>query len=239
MSERYQSSSERLSECLRESENMVEEHIREKALAMTLFHDTHLDEAIARSPEEVFQRIGDELRFLDEKHTLNMGERFALALEPHYLGRIHVVELGRTTNPGATGEVDGLKNDYHNLYNWMNDHGILKEGEISRTEKHSRSLTTREPADPKAAESHIVIVRNRRLIREQLQHDTKDVRVQIGKRMVFAVPKGAALALLSRAEREGLSDNEAVSLFEETFIDKGTGGVIPIRTSYFLATDVL
>lgn len=239
MNEIPQGSPERLSVCLRETENQVEERIREKALAMTLFHDTHLDHAIARSPEEVFQRIADELHFLNAKHSLNMGERFALALEPEHLGKIHVVELGRTTNPGATGEIDGLKSDYRHLYEWLDAHGIIKEGEIPREKKDSRSLTTREPVDKKAAESHVVIVRNRRLIRETMHHNGKNIRIQIGKRMVFAVPKGAALALISRAEREELSDSDAVRLFEETFIDKGTGGVVPIRTSYLLATDVL
>ncbi len=239
MSELPRVSPERLSTCLRETENHVEERIREKALAMTLFHDTHLDDAIARSPEEVFQRISDELNFLDAKHSLNMGERFALALEPEHLGKIHVVELGHTTDPSATGEIDGLKTDYRHLYQWLNDHGIIKEGEIPRENKDSRSLTTREPVDDSAAESHVIIVRNRRLIRETMNHDGKDIRIQIGKRMVFAVPKGAAFALISRAEREKMSTSDAVNLFEETFIDKGTGGVIPIRTSYLLATDLL
>lgn len=242
-----------LAETIRMSENEREEAWRERYLSDNLFHPDHTKAVWEKSPENSAVLLALEQEFLHEKKGKNMGERFALALDDRYLGKIHTIELGSTTNPAANGAVDGLKEEYHDLLNWLKQNSIV-EDEMSRQES-GRTIELRTPVDPEAAKNVIIMVRDRPLIKAELEHDGRYLDIDIKKRMVFALPLMTARLLLNRfihklprsSSGDGIderyvpklfNDEEVLDFIESTFLLHGSGGVVPIRTSYLLATEV-
>lgn len=228
---------ETLADRVRESENAYEESLREQFLADKLFHDAHLMEAIAE-PHLYMDGLGRLQReFLDDKRGKNMGERFELALSDKYLGKVHVVELGSTTDPSASGAIDGLKDEYNDLLRWMQQHGIVKE-ELSRRQS-GRTVALRKPKLEEAQSELAVMIRSRTLINTTIEHDAKQVGIGIAKRMVFSVPIKTLHALNAGTEDKNFTFNDERSLqIIETMLHHGTGGIKPIRTAYYLATDI-
>lgn len=231
-----------LVETVRATENEVEEAWRDSKLAMFLFHDDHLNRSISAHEEisddtietrhyRLFQLEQD---FLQDKKFKDMSERFDLALDPKYLGAIHVVELGTTTNPGLNGEVDGLKHQYNSLLKHMKNAGIPVT-EMERS-KSGRNLSIRRPVLPEAADKYAVMVRNRPLINTKFEYDGAQVSVGIAKRMIFSVPLPSLKPLL--AIDEDINSEAVQRTVEERFLAQGWECVMPIRTSYYLATTV-
>lgn len=224
---------EALLEDVRASENKVEEAWRERFLAEHLFHDSFSAETAALSPYDGIRYAELERAFLDEKRGKNMGERFELAISDKYLGKIHIVELGNTTNPGVSGEVDGLKAEYRDLLGWMIQEGIV-ENEIPR-QRSDRNVSLRAPALREARDQVQIMVRNRRLVKTTLEHEGGKLSIAIAKRMVFSLPTSTTSALHARFH--SATSEQALEFIETTFLHHGSGGVQPIRTSYYLATD--
>lgn len=233
MSEFIASDPEALIAAVRESENEREENWREKFLAENLFHNAHLDEVLEETEDRILL-LNLEHQFLQDKQHKNMGERFDLALSNKYLGKIHVVELGRTTNPGTNGEVDGLKSEYNDLLRWMQQEGIV-ERELTRQES-GRSVSVRKPVLPGASDRLVIMVRNRPLIQSKLVHKDQELDIAIAKRMVFSLPRESIKPLLNINAK--LCGEEVHEIIEERFLKNGWGGVQPIRTAYYLATDL-
>ena len=228
---------ETLIDAVRRSENEYEESLREAFLADKLFHDEHLMQAL-ENPAVYLDGLGRLQReFLDEKRGLNMGERFALALSDKYLGKVHVVELGNTTNPGASGEIDGLKDEYRDLLRWMIEHGLV-ENEMSSAQS-GRSVGLRKPILPEAAGQLTIMIRNRPLIHSTIEHAGKSIGLAIAKRMVFSMPLRTVHALNAGTVQKNFKFEDQRSLeIIETMLHHGTGGITPIRTAYYLATEL-
>jgi hypothetical protein len=226
--------SEALIETVRTSENLKEESWRERFLAENLFHTEHLEEVFSKSDDDKILLLQLENEFLNEKSGKNMGERFALAISDKYLGKIHVVELGRTTNPGINGEIDGLKDQYRDLLRWMKTEGIVDD-EMSRAES-GRNISTRKPVEEEAADKLAIMVRNRPLINTTIEHEGTKLNIAIAKRMVFGLPRNALKAIF--AIDEDLNSEKTQQFIEERYLKNGWGGVVPIRTAYYLATQL-
>lgn len=228
---------EKLIDLVRRSENEYEESLREAFLADKLFHDEHLMQAL-ENPALYMDGLGRLQReFLDDKRGLNMGERFDLALSDKYLGKVHVVELGNTTNPGASGEIDGLKDEYRDLLGWMIHHGLVDD-EMASSES-GRSVGLRKPILPEAANCLTVMIRNRPLIHTSIEQADKKVDIAIAKRMVFSMPLQTIHALNAGTEQKNFNFNDSRSLqMIETMLHHGTGGITPIRTAYYLSTEL-
>ena len=228
---------ETLIESVRRTENEYEETLREVFLADKLFHDSHLMQAIAE-PHLYMDELGRLQReFLENKRGKNMGERFEMALSDRYLGKVHVVELGSTTNPAGSGAIDGLKDDYHDLLNWMIQNDIV-DNELPRR-RSGRTVSLRKPQCPSAAGDLAIMVRNRPLINSAIVHKGHEVGIGIAKRMVFSMPLNTLYALNAGTETKNLAFNDERSLeLIETMLHHGTGGIKPIRTAYYLATEV-
>jgi hypothetical protein len=234
MSEFGVRSPEALTDRVRETENEYEERMTESVLADTLFHTEFVDEVLLNSPEDRIRLLALEHEFLEEKRGKNMGERFELALSDKYLGKIHVVELGKTTNPGATGEIDGLKDDYRMFLRWMIEHDVV-EKELDRSES-KRTIRCRQPRIAEAAGQLVICERNRPLIRTNIIHDGARVDIAINKRMIFSLPAQTAVALKGRFQGDEIRDEQTLDFIESYFLHHGSGGVRPIRTAYYLAT---
>ena len=222
---------------MRTSENEYEESLREAFLADKLFHDEHLMQAL-ENPGLLMDDLAHLQRdFLEEKRGKNMGERFALALSDKYLGKVHVVELGNTTNPGASGEIDGLKDEYRDLLSWMIQHGVVDD-EMSRKDSN-RSVGMRKPIHPDAEGKLVIMIRNRPLIHTTIEHELNKVEIGIAKRMVFSMPIETVRALNAGTEHKNFSFNDDRTLeLIETMLHHGTAGIKPIRTTYYLATEL-
>lgn len=237
---------------VRESENKKEEAWEELYLAENLFHRKFFD-ATLESSEDRIRLLSLEEEFLSEKRGKNMGERFNLAISDKYLGKIHVVELGRTTNPGANGEVDGLKSQYHDFLKWLKDNGIV-ENELGRMEtpeemekrlakypdstphlENRRNLSARAPVIPDAEDRFAIMVRNRRLIEASLEHDGRRLDIAVSKRMVFGMPLQAVAAINSM--HGGFKSDLALTHVEQ-LLEHAPSAITPIRTAYYLATDI-
>lgn len=228
---------ETLIDSVRRTENEYEDSLREAFLADKLFHDEHLMQAL-ENPALYMDGLGRLQReFLDEKRGLNMGERFDLALSDKYLGKVHVVELGNTTNPGVSGEIDGLKDEYRDLLRWMMDHGLV-DGEMTCAES-GRNVGLRKPILPDAVGHLAIMIRNRPLIQTTIEHRDRRVGMGIAKRMVFSMPLQTLHALNAGTERKDFTfeDERSLELIEK-MLANGTGGIKPIRTSYYLATEL-
>ena len=228
---------ELLIESVRQHENEYEESLREAFLADKLFHDEHLMQALEH-PALYMDGLGRlQQEFLAEKRGLNMSERFALALSDKYIGKVHVVELGNTTNPGASGEIDGLKDEYRDLLHWMVKNGLV-DGEM-KSAGSGRTVGMRKPRLPEAENKLMIMIRNRPLIHASIENNQHNVGLGIAKRMVFSVPLETVHALNAGTPNKDFKFNDPRSLeMIETMLQHGTGGIKPIRTSYYLATEL-
>ena len=225
---------EYVQESVRKSENEVEEAWREDFLSRHLFHYARLDSMYPGEigDSAVLHRL--EQDFLEDKRHLNMGERFALALSEKYLGKIHVVDLGSTSQPDNSGAIDGLRSQYNDLLQWMIQNGIV-DAELSRQDSR-RTISMRPPRLAEHATQIMVVVRNRPLIDTEIEHNGQKIKIMIAKRMVFGMPTQAARALTTR---DRLLEEESTKEIIETQLQHGSGGVHPIRTAYYLATDII
>ncbi|GEM_PF-1906633 len=235
MSEFVVRTTEELVKAVHDSENEIEESHREDRLMRVLFHDDHHD--VMSELEWLGALELEQLRrdFLEEKRDKNMGERFEMALSPKYLGKIHVVELGMTTEPSADGGIDGLKKDYRDILKFMTDNKIV-ERELSRSES-GRWLDFRNPVLDEAKGKLVVVGRNRPLIDTTIEHGGKVVAVHMLKRMVFSMPMTNFHLLVQRGG--GKLESERALEVLETQLNHGSGGIAPIRTTYYLATDLV
>lgn len=230
---------EALAEEVRASENTVEDNWREAFLADKLFHFEHLFDVFCEPKlgEDYLEKLKKD--FLEEKRGLNVGERFALAISDKYLGKLHVVELGRSTDPSISGDVDGLKDEYRELLGWMVEKDIVKD-ELPRRES-GRRVGWREPNLPEAQPKLKIMVRNRPLIHTSIEHNDKKLSLAIAKRMVFSLPMESFLAL-NPAENADMKQkvftNERSLELVELMLEHHSGGVRPIRTAYYLFTDI-
>lgn len=226
-----------LIEAVRANENEVEESWREEFLAKNLFHAKHLDHTLASGNYNTHSLPLLEHDFLTEKQGKNMGERFELALSDKYLGKIHVVELGKTKDPGLDGAIDGLKGEYNDLLSWMKSVGIV-EKELERSES-GRDISERNPVTDYARGKLVIAVRNRPLIDTEHVHNGRTISIRIAKRMVFSMPIQTRVAVLARCGSNELKGDRVVEFVENMFLSNGAGGIQPIRTAYYLATEVL
>lgn len=231
---------ETLVEGIRIEQNEIEEHLEQQFLSEALFHNDYqmslADELASRGEYvDVLGRLQGE--FLKDKKGKNMGERFELALSEKYLGKIDVVELGSTDQPGRFNSIDGLKHEYLDLLSWMKSNGLVDD-ELSRQESQ-RFISLR---NSRVSPDHLVVSRNRPLVKTAIASTRGDEKITLGivKRMTFALPNRTAALLATLGGDEGtaverLNDDRALERLE-FMLDEANGGIIPIRTSYYLSS---
>lgn len=234
-----------LFELVRLRENEIERMRDDIYLEAHLFHDHHLDESLTNSPEDQIKLLHLEHEFLREKkqkviengveRDQNMGDLFALAIQEKYLDKIHVVELGRTENPGENGEVDGLKIQYRQFRDWLIMQGHIKE-DLSR-ENSGRTIRVRKPVMLEASDKLAIVERDRPLINTVIDVRGEKVAVKIGKRMVFSIPLPTIGGIYHAHDRQ-LNSEEALRAVEN-LLDHTRDCIHPIATSYHLKTYVL
>lgn len=222
-------------EMVKNAENLAEDQLRDQNLADLLFHK-HLDGAFS---DDELQKI--EREFLEAKRGLNMGQRMELALSPRFLGVINVVELGLSENPSQSGEVDGLKKQYHQLLNWMERNG-WSINELPRNSTNRRVIVS----PSRASTGYRIVSRTRELLDTSTFVDQpidgevtykRQVDISIAKRMVFAIPTAMHEAIKKFCDGEDPDDpeaNEKVNLKIEEFMDNKYKKIHPIRTAYYL-----
>lgn len=222
---------ERLLAQVRDEQNALEDRLRENFLANNFYHD-HLLAGFFDS--EGYGGGLDELpalhnEFMKEKRDKNMGERFAMALSDKYLDKVHVVELGLSTNPSNRGEVDSLKHEWQDLKHWMQLNGLI-EDELSR-DQSGRVLELRRST---VAPDHIVMVRTRPLVRTTID----GVSIMIWKRMVFSAPEKLCHMVANLTQDEYLKSEASLQLFEQYMEPSSplNAQLGSIRTSYYLAS---
>lgn len=210
---------------------------RREILRPVLFHEHGYSETEQRNIEATF---------LTEKEGKNMGEVMDMALRPPNLGVIRVVELGKTDHPGRNGEIDGLKNQYRNLLRGMKRDGWLTE-DLPRLPT-TRQMIIQPPMD-NFPDIHLVtrlrmLIDTRQNITNQIgdKHYEDEVDIKLAKRMVFGMHKDG----VNKACREtGYSfyhpDYPYEDLIQEIekYMDSRDASIIPIRTEYFLETQII
>jgi hypothetical protein len=217
-----------IAERIRASENKIEDELRERHLSQVLFQRSVIDAIEDLSARGALIFLEEE--FLKDKKGKSMQERFMLAFDPKYFGKVHVIELGMTEHPASDGEVDGLKQEFRDLLSWVRSKGFMLD-EIP-LEQSGRALSSRQALESGANSDLLIIGRNRPLVDSIVQVDDKKVDLKIAKRMVFALPSLTG-ALLKKMEDRGLP------FLEQTLLKHGTGGIIPIRTAYYLSTSII
>jgi hypothetical protein len=239
---------EAILQALHDAINKTEDKLRHDSFEDLLFHGHYITQNYTD-----FANI-DELRaqFLAEKKERDFAGRFDMALDPKYLGRIRVVELGLTTKPGENGEFDALKSEYMKLKDWMIQMGIIDD-ELPR-EKSGRFYEV--SVEQSITMSRLIVARMRPLVSQTITvtdplGGDKDVRIDIAKRMVFNLPKQHMQILAQRYGAQFDGDgpqglSEITRTLNETdlkdHIDGLLGHFAPIasnRTSYFMHTEVL
>lgn len=218
---------------VRDEQNKIEEERREEFLARNLFHAEVIVQA-----GFLQDRAEIEANFLREKKGKSMLERFEMATHGDYLGTINVVELGVTTEPSRTGEIDGLKDEYLKLKEHMIATGIVDD-EQSR-EDSGRSLTVERT---RVTDDLVVISRNRPLISCRTEIEVTDngkVPVELGivKRMVFMIPTLLYVVVAKRFEDPALESEAAVACIEG-LLERRDKNISAIRTAYYLATHLV
>lgn len=235
MSELESLSPEARRAALHDEQNAIEESLREEFLQANIFHDHFLPMGL--DEEQIAIREAAHDHFMMQKKGLNMGERMELALHEDYLNIIRVVELGYTTKPGDDGHADGLKKDFIDLRNWMVANRWI-EDEISRADS-GRSVSFH---NSKVTRDRKVVIRNRPLIDTVVEHTVIDgeppvhVRVRIAKRMVFSAPTRLIEAFAFAADYKG---QEFVLESVEQLLDRKSKHIDPIRTGYYLTTELI
>lgn len=223
-------SPETLLQAVRDEQNKKEDGRREVFLANTFFH-IHVHAEV--SFDEI-ARLSSE--FIEEKKGKSMDECFDMALSEKYFDKIHVVELGLTKNPSATGEIDGLKDEYRKFRERLIHTGIIEE-DLSRKKSH-RWFETQES---QFSDVRKTLIRNRPLI-ETVIPDTS-IRIGIAKRMIFSIPTPLYIAVARRfdctevdGEYPQLDSEEAMEYVEE-LMQKNDRKIDSIRTGYYLMTE--
>lgn len=229
-----------LLEGIRTEQNEIEEHLEQQFLSEALFQNDYqasLADSFLTQGEYVDELGRLQVEFLKDKKGKNMGERFELALSDKYLGKIDVVELGSTDQPSRSNSIDGLKHEYLDLLSWMKSNGIV-ENELSRQESH-RFVSLR---TSRVSPDHVVVSRNRPLITTAISSPRGDEKITLAivKRMTFALPNRTVAVLSMLGGEEGsvadrLNDETALERLE-FMLDQANGGIIPIRTSYYLSS---
>jgi hypothetical protein len=239
---------EAILQALHEAVNKTEDKLRHDSFEDLLFHGDYITRNYTDSSNI------DELRaqFLAEKKERDFIGRFHMALDPKYLGRIKVIELGLTTKPGENGEFDALKDEYLKLKDWMIQTGIIEE-ELPRDRcgrfyevSMEKTVTT----------ERLVVARMRPLVSQNITvtdplEGEKDVRIDLAKRMAFSIPTQHTQLLAQRygavPNGEGLLHiNEIARTLNETELKDHIDGLLghfapicSIRTAYFMHTEVL
>lgn len=238
MSESLARIPEELARQVWETENEYEEGLREAFLADRLFHIAYLITGIHEEiSQDDLQMLKEE--FLREKKGLNMGQVFALAISDRFRFKLHVVELGRSTHPSNTGEIDALKGEYNDFIDWISrqDPEDIYMEEISRQDS-GRYVHYRPPKLEAAQNQVMVLTRNRPLMKGVMRYDNAPINIAIGKRMIFSIPIATFTALRPEdGKLSGLFTEEQTLELIETMLQNGSGGVKPIRTAYYLFTD--
>lgn len=224
-------SSRNLADTVRIQQNRIEEARREAFLADKLFHSHML-------LQDDFKEIAAEIHaeFMTEKKGKSMLERFDLATSERYLGVIHVVELGVSSAPAVDGALDGLKDEYAELRDFMVANGLL-DREMSREESGRTLSVERAPIT-----GFVVISRNRPLMSGRAglmmtDHDRVHADIGIAKRMVFSMKTPMYIAIADRFDDPGLKSEEAIT-FVEAALERQDPGIGAIRTAYYLATEL-
>lgn len=219
---------------VREEQNAIEDKLRENFLASNFYHNHLLGSFFNDDSPNGYGAKLDELpalhaEFMHEKRDKNMGERFAMALSDKYLDKIHVVELGLSTNPSNRGEVDDLKDEWNDLRHWMQSQGLIDD-ELSR-QASGRELDLRRS---KVAPDRIVVVRTRPLVTANVN----DISILIWKRMVFSVPEKLCQMVANLTQDEYLNSEAALQLFEQYMEPTSplNSQLSSIRTGYYLAS---
>lgn len=219
---------------VRDEANAREEQFRRDEFETFLFHRDVATNAVLNGMPSQLEALKRD--FLKDKNDNDMFGRLEIALSKKYLGAIHVVELGTTTEPGMDGSADGLKVEYRALRNWMKSLGII-EDEMSR-EESGRFFDVN---FPEATNTRVVIGRTRPLISTLMKtpDDTSvQAQVDIAKRMVFSIPTGLYLAY-ARTDPKIEQDATMRSIEELLQAPNGKKQLIdPIRTTYYLRTAV-
>ena len=240
MSEFRPSNPETLVEGIRIEQNETEEHLEQQFLSEALFHNDYqisLVDTVSTHGEYVDELGRLQGEFLKDKKGKNMGERFELALSDKYLGKIDVVELGSTDQPGRSNCIDGLKHEYLDLLSWMKANGIV-DAELTRQE----SLRFVSLRSSRVSPGHVVVSRNRPLINADIPSPNGNGKITLGiaKRMTFALPNRTVAVLAMLGNEEGsivdkLNEDRALERLE-FMLDEANGGIVPIRTSYYLSS---
>lgn len=225
---------------IRTEQNQIEEHLELQFLSETLFHNDYEASLVDRcaSQGEYVDELGRlQGEFLKDKKNKDMRERFEIALSDKYLGKIDVVELGSTDQPGRSNSIDGLKDEYLALLSWLKSHDIV-DYEMDR-EESQRFVSLR---TSRISPDHLVVSRNRPLIKTSIEapHDGSKIELGVVKRMTFAMPNRVAAILATLGGEDGsalerLNDSRALERLE-FMLDEVNGSIIPIRTSYYLST---
>lgn len=238
MSEFNSPNSEALSRCIRTEQIEIEEHLEQQFMADSLFHEDFTGSlaADATSQGEYLDELGRlQGEFLSDKKGKDMCERFVMALSDKYRGKVDVVGLGSTDQPSATN-VDGLKHDYIKMLVWMQKNGFVDE-ELPRA-KSGRFLELRSSI---ASPDHLIISRNRPLVKTAVElPDGRKLSLGVVKRMTFAMPNRTVAVLSTlgpenRSVLQKLNDEKAIDRLE-FMLDEANGGIIPIRTGYYLSS---
>lgn len=221
---------EHLIQDVRAEQNEIEETMREHILGAKLFRDAYTQRLLDMDNLDINIAFLRDQFLIDKKDKENMGDVFDLAINPPYLDAIHVVELGSITDLGKKGEIDGLKHDYLHLLDWLERNTEIK-GELPRKEsaRYIRILPS------KIAErdgSFVVMERARPLVHGRITHNGQELEIKILKRMIFTMPKATAIAIANKNE-------EGIEYLEDELLPNGYGGIKPIRTTYYLATNII
>lgn len=228
-------------ELLRAEQNAIADRERDAFLARNLFH---IPTAFRPDAGEFLEEV--KRAFLTQKEGKNMGELFALAIQEPYLGVINVVELGVSRHPENEGELDAIDTQYDDFKRKLKDKKII-EGEVERAES-GRKL---EIGKSEVLDDLLVLTLTRKLIDAQTDapvtlHDGEEaaeqlipvpVRFQVAKQTTFAIPAKLYHAVAARFDDPYLRKESSLSIVEG-LLAPGSEFVEPIRTSYYLGTEL-
>lgn len=240
MSEFSEHMPESLLERVRICENEYERQKDQVYLSEHLFHAHHVDSVLTDNTEDRIRLLYLEHEFLRVKKEKingldkNMGQIFEVAISEKFLDKIHVVELGRTENPGMNGEVDGLKGQYIQFRKWLIDNKTIKK-DFDR-EESGRFVSVRQPLLPVARDSLAIVERVRPLIETNIEVRDKKVDILVLKSMVFSMPLPILATIYS--SNGGKLEEEGTLKAIENLLDHTQNVIHPIATSYHLKTYV-
>jgi hypothetical protein len=201
----------------------TEEELREGFLATKNFESSgSLESHFGISGPELF---ADFVR--NKKKLSTMQGRFELAFKEPYAHLIPVVELGFTSSPDNTSEIDVLKQDYNNFLTWAIENGIT-DGELSRDDSYRKF----EIRAKKELPDYIVMTRSRSLFEGSVRSsDKSNSDIIVTKRMTFSMPTAMYHALTPDDPK--ISEIATMRRIEQQ-IDGNHKLIYPIHTAYYL-----